>query len=278
MELMYYKTKKPAFSQKVAWKSPRFQSHQRKLYHLTLWEWWKREDAKSSWKPCKISRRKIQKHMRKSIWTSQPNWCSKNSVWKKTPLILLVMPSHCMLTKASSICQLLTWSERFNCTWTQWADMETHLSFTQFTVWEVFQRDSQELVLSTVEHSCSTLTLVKFFLKTEKSSESKALMESPTAPLSFVIQLMLWNAGWRTELDSSKRLSDVFAFWIIQSKVLKTSLQFKLSFLKCKSRERMVNFGLFLDIYIMMVSSVHCVSKKDTYIAIISTVVETNNP
>jgi len=32
------------------------------------------------------------------------------------------------------------------------------------------------------------------------------------------------------------------------------------------------------DIYIMMVSSVHCVSKKDTYIAIISTVVETNQP
>lgn len=28
----------------------------------------------------------------------------------------------------------------------------------------------------------------------------------------------------------------------------------------------------------MMVSSVHCVSKKDTYIAIISTVVETNEP
>ncbi len=28
----------------------------------------------------------------------------------------------------------------------------------------------------------------------------------------------------------------------------------------------------------MMVSSVHCVSKKDTYIAIISTVVETNKP
>lgn len=28
----------------------------------------------------------------------------------------------------------------------------------------------------------------------------------------------------------------------------------------------------------MMVSSVHCVSKKDTYIAIVSTVVETNKP
>ncbi len=27
-----------------------------------------------------------------------------------------------------------------------------------------------------------------------------------------------------------------------------------------------------------MVSAVHCVSKKDTYIAIISTVVETNDP
>jgi len=32
------------------------------------------------------------------------------------------------------------------------------------------------------------------------------------------------------------------------------------------------------DIYIMMVSAVHCVSKKDTYIAIISTTVETNEP
>lgn len=32
------------------------------------------------------------------------------------------------------------------------------------------------------------------------------------------------------------------------------------------------------DIYIMMVSFVHCVSKKDTYIAIISTTAETNQP
>lgn len=32
------------------------------------------------------------------------------------------------------------------------------------------------------------------------------------------------------------------------------------------------------DIYIMMVSAVHCVSKKDTYIAIISTTVQTNEP
>jgi Rab GDP dissociation inhibitor len=32
------------------------------------------------------------------------------------------------------------------------------------------------------------------------------------------------------------------------------------------------------DIYIMMVSSVHCISKKDYYVAIISTTVETNNP
>ncbi len=28
----------------------------------------------------------------------------------------------------------------------------------------------------------------------------------------------------------------------------------------------------------MMVSSVHCISKKDYYVAIISTTVETNNP
>lgn len=32
------------------------------------------------------------------------------------------------------------------------------------------------------------------------------------------------------------------------------------------------------DIYIMMVSYVHCISKKDTYVAIISTTAETNEP
>lgn len=40
----------------------------------------------------------------------------------------------------------------------------------------------------------------------------------------------------------------------------------------------MVPIILNLDIYIMMVSSVHAVSKKDCYIAIISTVVETAKP
>lgn len=35
---------------------------------------------------------------------------------------------------------------------------------------------------------------------------------------------------------------------------------------------------VIIDIYIMMVSAVHCVSKKDTYIAIISTTVQTNEP
>ena len=40
----------------------------------------------------------------------------------------------------------------------------------------------------------------------------------------------------------------------------------------------MVIFSHNSDIYIMMVSFVHCISKKDTYIAIISTVVETNEP
>jgi RAB protein geranylgeranyltransferase component A len=40
----------------------------------------------------------------------------------------------------------------------------------------------------------------------------------------------------------------------------------------------MVIIILILDIYIMMVSYVHAVCKKDTYIAIISTTIETNNP
>jgi RAB protein geranylgeranyltransferase component A len=40
----------------------------------------------------------------------------------------------------------------------------------------------------------------------------------------------------------------------------------------------MVNYFIIIDIYVMMVSSVHLVSKKDTFIAIISTVVETNQP
>lgn len=40
----------------------------------------------------------------------------------------------------------------------------------------------------------------------------------------------------------------------------------------------MVTYTLIIDIYIMMVSAVHCVSKKDTYIAIVSTTCETNEP
>ena len=40
----------------------------------------------------------------------------------------------------------------------------------------------------------------------------------------------------------------------------------------------MVTIYNIVDIYIMMVSSVHCVSKANTYIAIISTTVETENP
>jgi uncharacterized MnhB-related membrane protein len=35
----------------------------------------------------------------------------------------------------------------------------------------------------------------------------------------------------------------------------------------------MVKYIINIDIYIMMVSAVHCVSKKDTYIAIVSTTV-----
>jgi len=34
----------------------------------------------------------------------------------------------------------------------------------------------------------------------------------------------------------------------------------------------------YLDIYIMMVSSVHSISKAGYYVAIVSTTVETNNP
>lgn len=40
----------------------------------------------------------------------------------------------------------------------------------------------------------------------------------------------------------------------------------------------MVNNWLNIDIYVMMVSSVHCVSKQGTYIAIISTTAETEQP
>lgn len=75
-----------------------------------------------------------------------------------------------------------------------------------------------------------------------------------------------------------RRLSGASASWITLSPTPITSHQSKLSFLRSNSREKMVNMRLFLDIYIMMVSAVHCVSKKDTYIAIISTTVETNQP
>ena len=41
---------------------------------------------------------------------------------------------------------------------------------------------------------------------------------------------------------------------------------------KTNQKAKWYNYA-YIDIYIMMVSSVHCVSKKDTYIAIISTTV-----
>jgi len=40
----------------------------------------------------------------------------------------------------------------------------------------------------------------------------------------------------------------------------------------------MVKLSNNLDIYIMMVSSVHSISKKGNFVAIVSTTVETNNP
>lgn len=180
--------------------------------------------------------------------------------------------------KASWTSQPFKLSEKFNCTWTQWEDMETLHSFIQFMDWEVFQKDSQELVQSTEEHLCWTLISIKFFSKMERLLESRALMVSLTAQRLFAIQLTHWNVALNKESNLLRKLSDAFVFWTTQSRELRTFHQSKSSFLKDKFKERMVHFDLIQDIYIMMVSSVHCVSKKDTYIAIISTVVETDKP
>lgn len=99
-----------------------------------------------------------------------------------------------------------------------------------------------------------------------------------TVRWSSVTPLTLSSADLRTESDSSRKLSDASVFLITLSPIPTTFLPSKSSSLRDSSSARMVIIGFNLDIYIMMVSAVHCVSKKDTYIAIISTTVETNEP
>lgn len=154
MELTFSKTNKPVSSQKEEWRLQRFLLPPKKHYHPTLWVWWKREDAKSSWKPCKTLRKKTPRPTKKLKSINQPRLCSKSLVCKKIPLISLVMPLPCTLMRSSWTSQQSTWSEKFNCIWTLWEDMEILLSFIQFMDWEVFQKASQESVLLTVELLC----------------------------------------------------------------------------------------------------------------------------
>ena len=212
----------------------KFQSHPKKLYHPILWEWWRKEDVKSSWKPCKISKKTTQRLTKKSTWKPQLKQCSKNSDWKKILLILLVTLSLFILMKDLWTFQPLKLLEKFNCTWTQWEDTEIHHSFIQFTDWEVFQKVFPESVPSMVEHSCWTLISTKFFSKMVKLLELKVLMVSPIVQLLFAIQLMHWNVDLNKESDLLRKLSDAFVFWTTQSKVLKTFHQSKSSFHKNK--------------------------------------------
>lgn len=132
-ELTYYKINKQASSLKEVWKLQKSQSLQKKLYHPILWDWWRKEDAKSSWKLCKTLRKTIQKLTKKLTSKVQQKLCSKNSDYKKILLILLVMLLPFILMKVLWTCQLLMWSEKFNYTWIQWEDTEIHHSFIQFT-------------------------------------------------------------------------------------------------------------------------------------------------
>lgn len=154
MEPMYSKTNKPVSSQKEELRSQRFLLLQKKPYHQILWVLWKREDAKSLWKPCRTLKKKIPRPTKKLKSISRLRLCSKSLVCKKILLISLVMPLPCTRIRSLLTSQQSTWLEKFNCIWTLWEDMEILLSFIQFMDWEVFHKASQELALLTVEHSC----------------------------------------------------------------------------------------------------------------------------
>ena len=154
MELTFYKTKKEDSFPKADLKSQKYQSLQKKLSHQTSWACWKKEDAKSSCKSCKTSNKLIQRLTTASKLTSHLALCSKNSVCKKTQSISSATPSASIATRNSLTYPQLKSSEKSNCTWTPWADMEIHHSFIQFTDWEEFLKDSPESVPLMAELSC----------------------------------------------------------------------------------------------------------------------------
>jgi RAB protein geranylgeranyltransferase component A len=87
------------------------------------------------------------------------------------------------------------------------------------------------------------------------------------------------SKNWEKSNQKAK-LSDAYVSWITLSQKQRTCHLYKSSFLKDKSRDKTVITKIFiiLDIFIAVLNYTHCVCKKGYYLAIISTMVETDDP
>ena len=137
MELMFYSSKKKVSSQKEEWKSSKYQSLPVKLCLPTWWDFWKRDVARNSFKPCKSLRKAIQKLTRVSTLKNLEEICFRNMGSSKTPWILLATQLPSTQTIASCTGLQSSLSAKFSSTWILWVKI-LPLSSIQFSVWVAF--------------------------------------------------------------------------------------------------------------------------------------------
>lgn len=101
MALLSFKIKKVDSSQKGASKWQKFQLPLKKLSHQNLWDCLRKIGSESSWKLCRILSRETKKLMEELPLKNQLKLCLRNSVSRKTQLILLAMLLPSTLMKVS---------------------------------------------------------------------------------------------------------------------------------------------------------------------------------
>ncbi len=160
-------SKREVSSQKEEWKSSKCQLLPVKHCLLTWWDFWRRDDARNSFKPCKTSRRATQKPTQTLTLISLEEKCFRSTDYSKTRLILLATQLPFTQTIASCTDLPSNSFEKSSSIWIPWA--KTLLpSSTQFMVWVASLKVFQGSALWMEEPSCSILTSMRFCLKTAK--------------------------------------------------------------------------------------------------------------
>ena len=179
--------------------------------------------------------------------------------------------------------------------------METVHSFIRFMGWVDFQKLSQDYAQSTEELTCWILKSMKYLWKAEKSQEFAVETRQPRLLLWFVILVTWWTLKAKAiMLNLLEKLSELFAWWIIQSLTPTTPNPSRSFFQPSSWASRLVSIShfysiryfwfwpsqfsktpdiiLFLDTYISMVSYSHLICAAGFYVAIVSGTVETEAP